>query len=57
MVAPCFLLIDESINFALIRFGKYFLGPHQMPKLGMEPIRKAALVKATIVEVVPDLWT
>ena len=56
-MAPCFLLIDESINFTLIRFGKSFLlfgsmevAP-QMPKLGMEPIRKAALVKATITEI------
>jgi TetR/AcrR family transcriptional repressor of bet genes len=52
MVIPCgFLLIDESINFVLIRFGKCFHGTAPMPKLGMEPIRKAALVKATIVEI------
>ncbi len=45
------LLIDESINFKLAAFCKHsFLGP-PMPKLGMEPIRKAALVKATIVEI------
>jgi TetR/AcrR family transcriptional regulator, transcriptional repressor of bet genes len=45
------LLIDESINFVLIRFGKHFYGAAPMPKLGMEPIRKEALVKATIVEI------
>jgi TetR/AcrR family transcriptional repressor of bet genes len=46
-----FLLIDESINFVLIRFGKCFHGAAPMPKLGMEPIRKEALVKATIFEI------
>ena len=46
-----FLLIDESINFVLIRFGKRFHGAAPMPKLGMEPIRKEALVKATIFEI------
>jgi TetR/AcrR family transcriptional repressor of bet genes len=45
------LLIDESINFVLIRFGKRFHGAAPMPKLGMEPIRKEALVKATIFEI------
>jgi TetR/AcrR family transcriptional repressor of bet genes len=45
------LLIDESINFVLIRFGKSFHGAAPMPKLGMEPIRKEALVKATIFEI------
>jgi TetR/AcrR family transcriptional regulator, transcriptional repressor of bet genes len=45
------LLIDASINFALSRFGKCFVGAAPMPKLGMEPIRKDALVKATIVEI------
>jgi TetR/AcrR family transcriptional repressor of bet genes len=45
------LLIDESINFKLAEFGKHFIGAPVMPKLGMEPIRKAALVKATIVEI------
>jgi TetR/AcrR family transcriptional regulator, transcriptional repressor of bet genes len=46
-----FLLIDESINFVLIRSGKHFVGATPMPKLGMEPIRKEALVKATIFEI------
>ncbi len=46
------MLIDESINFKLAALCKCFVrGPHHMPKLGMEPIRKAALVKATIVEI------
>jgi TetR/AcrR family transcriptional regulator, transcriptional repressor of bet genes len=46
------LLIDESINFTLIRFGKVFYrGRTEMPKVGMEPIRKDALVKATITEI------
>jgi TetR/AcrR family transcriptional regulator, transcriptional repressor of bet genes len=46
------LLIDESINFTLIRFGKVFSEGHtEMPKVGMEPIRKDALVKATISEI------
>jgi TetR/AcrR family transcriptional regulator, transcriptional repressor of bet genes len=45
------LLIDESINFVLIGFGKHFYGAAPMPKLGMKPIRKEALVKATIVEI------
>lgn len=35
----------------LLRFGKRFDGAAPMPKLGMEPIRKEALVKATIVEI------
>ena len=35
----------------LIRFGKRFHGAAPMPKLGMEPIRKEALVKATIYEI------
>ena len=46
------MLIDESINFTLYRFGKLFCWSRtEMPKVGMEPIRKAALVKATIVEI------
>jgi len=46
------LLIDESINFGHHRFGKKNLwGRCEMPKLGMEPIRKAALVNAAIVEI------
>jgi TetR/AcrR family transcriptional repressor of bet genes len=45
------LLIDEPINFTLAPVGKHFLGNAAMPKLGMEPIRKAALVKATITEI------
>jgi TetR/AcrR family transcriptional repressor of bet genes len=48
-----FLLIDESINGTLPLHGNPFF-PRKvppMPKVGMEPIRKAALVKATIVEV------
>jgi TetR/AcrR family transcriptional repressor of bet genes len=44
-----FLLIDGSINFRVARNASY-LG-FAMPKLGMEPIRKTALVKATIVEI------
>ena len=44
------MLIDESINFTQVRFGKTFVGD-AMPKLGMEPVRKAALVDATIVEI------
>jgi TetR/AcrR family transcriptional regulator, transcriptional repressor of bet genes len=47
-----FLLIDESINFTHPSSGKSFLGASfKMPKLGMEPIRKQALVNATIVEI------
>lgn len=46
---PVFL-IDESINFTVAPFGKPFRGEN-MPKLGMEPIRREALVKATIAEV------
>ena len=49
--SPQFLLIDESINFMLHPDCKQFIGSGQMPKLGMEPIRKDALVKATIVEI------
>jgi TetR/AcrR family transcriptional repressor of bet genes len=46
------LLIDESIKITLARHGKrFFQKVPPMPKLGMEPIRKAALVKATIVEI------
>lgn len=45
------MLIDESINFTLPKFGKCFYGAALVPKLGMEPIRKAALVKATIFEI------
>jgi TetR/AcrR family transcriptional regulator, transcriptional repressor of bet genes len=47
------LLIDESINFTHLWIGKHYFTrtPHPMPKLGMEPIRKQALVKATIVEI------
>jgi TetR/AcrR family transcriptional repressor of bet genes len=45
------LLIDESINFKLAADGKHFRKGPPMPKLGMEPIRKAALVNATIVEI------
>ena len=46
------MLIDESINFTHPWVGKQILGPDlKMPKVGMEPIRKAALVKATIVEI------
>jgi TetR/AcrR family transcriptional repressor of bet genes len=45
------LLIDESIKITAHRCGKQNLEPQAMPKLGMEPIRKAALVKATIVEI------
>ena len=44
-------MIDASINFALSRVGKCFVGTAPMPKLGMEPIRKDALVKAAIVEI------
>ena len=46
-------MIDESINFKLAAHCNIILhkGPRHMPKLGMEPIRKAALVKATIVEI------
>ena len=45
-------MIDESINFGQVAFGKKNLwGLCKMPKLGMEPIRKAALVNATIVEI------
>ena len=53
MVVGCHLfLIDESINFGHLGFGKKNLWGHRkMPKLGMEPIRKAALVNATIVEI------
>jgi TetR/AcrR family transcriptional regulator, transcriptional repressor of bet genes len=47
-----FLLIDESINFTHPLSGKSFLGASRiMPKLGMQPIRKQALVNATIVEI------
>jgi TetR/AcrR family transcriptional repressor of bet genes len=45
------LLIDESINFKLAAKSKRFSTQDSMPKLGMEPIRKEALVKATIVEI------
>ena len=46
------MLIDESINFKLAADCKHFYRRQDnMPKLGMEPIRKAALVKATIVEI------
>lgn len=45
------MLIDESINFKLAALGKHYYQRPNMPKLGMEPIRKAALVKATIVEI------
>jgi TetR/AcrR family transcriptional repressor of bet genes len=46
------LLIDESINFKLAALCKHYYSKGVlMPKLGMEPIRKAALVKATIVEI------
>jgi TetR/AcrR family transcriptional repressor of bet genes len=41
-----FFLIDESIKNVLDRFATTF--EDIMPKLGMEPIRRAALVKATI---------
>lgn len=53
MIVGCHLfLIDESINFGQVAFGKKNLWGHRkMPKLGMEPIRKAALVNATIVEI------
>ena len=53
MIVGCHLfLIDESINFGHVGFGKKNLWGHRkMPKLGMEPIRKAALVNATIVEI------
>ena len=44
-------MIDASINFALSRVDKCFVGTAPMPKLGMEPIRKDALVKAAIVEI------
>jgi TetR/AcrR family transcriptional regulator, transcriptional repressor of bet genes len=44
------LLIDESINFTIAQIASYLWNP-AMPKLGMEPIRKTALVKATIVEI------
>lgn len=56
-MAPCgfpvteLLLIDELINFTIPPLGKCFVGGVPVPKLGMEPIRKAALVKATIVEI------
>jgi TetR/AcrR family transcriptional repressor of bet genes len=46
----CFLLIDESINFTVARLASIYWEP-AMPKLGMEPIRKTALVKATIMEI------
>jgi TetR/AcrR family transcriptional repressor of bet genes len=50
------LLIDESINFRHLGLGKKNrhlckTRPVQMPKIGMEPIRKAALVNAAIVEI------
>jgi TetR/AcrR family transcriptional repressor of bet genes len=45
------LLIDESINFKLAAEGKRFCRGPPVPKLGMEPIRKAALVNATIAEI------
>ena len=44
------MLIDESINFKQAAERKH-CDEGQMPKLGMEPIRKAALVNATIVEI------
>ena len=44
------MLIDESINFKQAAERKH-CDEVQMPKLGMEPIRKAALVNATIVEI------
>jgi TetR/AcrR family transcriptional regulator, transcriptional repressor of bet genes len=45
------LLIDESINFKLAAKSKQFCKGPPVPKLGMEPIRKAALVNATIAEI------
>ena len=45
------LLIDESINRRLPVSGKSWFGVRGVPKLGMEPIRRDALVKATIAEV------
>jgi TetR/AcrR family transcriptional regulator, transcriptional repressor of bet genes len=48
----CLLLIDESINDTVALSRNPFLHESaQMPKLGMEPIRKQALVNATIVEI------
>lgn len=45
-----FLLIDESIKNQLITFD--VSGKEQnMPKLGMEPLRRAALINATIAEI------
>jgi len=44
-------LIDESINVRLAAEGKHFHKGPPVPKLGMEPIRKAALVNATIAEI------
>lgn len=43
------MLIDESINNQLASLGNKDVSP--MPKLGAEPIRRAALVKATIAEI------
>jgi TetR/AcrR family transcriptional regulator, transcriptional repressor of bet genes len=46
------LLIDESINDTVALSRNPFLHERsRMPKLGMEPIRKQALVNATIVEI------
>jgi TetR/AcrR family transcriptional regulator, transcriptional repressor of bet genes len=46
------LLIDESINDTVALSRNPFLHEGaRMPKLGMEPIRKQALVNATIVEI------
>jgi TetR/AcrR family transcriptional repressor of bet genes len=44
-------LIDASINFKLAADCKGFRKGPPVPKLGMEPIRKAALVNATIAEI------